>query len=114
MPRKQTLIARRDLPIFVKQENTDVNSNSKELLNLQSIYPRPSSQTASTTKTADFSGYVNTDIKLEFDEGTPHNHSFTGYESLHELDRPQVVVLCVHMKTQLCRYGVLLLLVSLY
>ena len=92
MPRKQTLIARRDLPIFVKQENTDVNSNSKDLLNLQSIYPRPSSQTASTTKTADFSGYVNTDIKYELDEGTPQSRHFPGYDTLHELDRPQVVI----------------------
>lgn len=90
MPRKQTLVARRDLPIFIKQETTEFNSNSKQLLNLPSIYPRQPSQPISTTKTADFSGYVNTDIKTEIGDVTPHNASFSGYELVQDFDKPQV------------------------
>ena len=90
MPRKQTLVARRDLPIFIKQETTDINSNSKQLLNLPSIYPRQPSQPISTTKTADFSGYVNTDIKTEIGDVTPHNATFSGYELVQDFDKPQV------------------------
>ena len=90
MPRKQTLVARRDLPIFVKQEPTDINSNSRQLLNLPSIYPRQTTQ-STTTKTADFSGYVNTDIKSEVGELTPHNQTFTGFNLVQDLDKPHQV-----------------------
>ncbi|XP_005106760.1 transcription factor E2F6 [Aplysia californica] len=90
MPRKQTLVARRDLPIFVKQEPSDIVSSSKQLLNLPSIYPRQPSQTSTTTKTADFSGYVNTDIKSEVGEITPHNQSFSGFQLVEDLEKPQV------------------------
>ncbi|XP_059176167.1 transcription factor E2F3-like [Physella acuta] len=94
MPRKQTLVARRDLPIFIKQEPADCGSITNQLLNLPSIYPRPTpgAQGGATTKTqteSDFS-YSTTDIKHEFEQSTPHDASFSGYELIQELEKPQV------------------------
>uniref|UniRef100_A0A2C9JGX0 E2F/DP family winged-helix DNA-binding domain-containing protein n=1 Tax=Biomphalaria glabrata TaxID=6526 RepID=A0A2C9JGX0_BIOGL len=90
MPRKQTLVARRDLPIFIKQEPSDSGSNSQNLLNLASIYPRQTTQNTST-KTADFSSYANTEIKLEF-EHSSNDANLSGYQLdlIDEFDKPQV------------------------
>ncbi|KAK0055572.1 transcription factor E2F3 [Biomphalaria pfeifferi] len=90
MPRKQTLVARRDLPIFIKQEPSDSGSNSQNLLNLSSIYPRQTTQNTST-KTADFSSYANTEIKLEF-EHSSNDANLSGYQLdlIDEFDKPQV------------------------
>ena len=89
MPRKQTLVARRDLPIFIKQEPKDFTSSSTQLLNLPSIYPRQSTQTTTTTKThQDFSSYANTDIKSEIDDLS--TTTFSGYQLMQDNEKPQV------------------------
>ncbi|CAL1530318.1 unnamed protein product [Lymnaea stagnalis] len=91
MPRKQTLVARRDLPIFIKQEPSDIGSNSQQLLNLPSIYPRQGSQVAtSTTKTGDFSAYDSIEIKQEYDHSTPQDANLSGFQLIQELEKPQV------------------------
>ncbi|CAG5120394.1 unnamed protein product [Candidula unifasciata] len=88
MPRKQTLIARRDLPIFIKQETTENEHSSQQLLTLGNVYPRQLTQ--STTKTADFSSYVNTDLKCDFGQITPLDPSFSEFQLVQGFEKPQV------------------------
>ncbi|BFZ21161.1 hypothetical protein BsWGS_24200 [Bradybaena similaris] len=89
MPRKQTLIARRDLPIFVKQETAENELNSQQLLNLANVYPRQQTQSTSTT-TADFTSYVNTEVKCEFGQITSLDPAFSEFHLVQGFEKPQV------------------------
>lgn len=89
MPRKQTLIARRDLPIFVKQETAENELNCQQLLSLANVYPRQQTQSTSTT-TADFTSYVNTEVKCEFGQITSLDPAFSEFQLVQGFEKPQV------------------------
>lgn len=102
MPRKQTLIARRDLPIFVKQEATENEHNSQQLITLTNIYPRQQTQ-GSSTMTADFSSYINTEVKYEFGQTTPQDPNSSEFQLAQEFEKTQVmtVLLIILLFTRL-------------
>ncbi|GFO13918.1 transcription factor e2f3 [Plakobranchus ocellatus] len=93
MPRKQTLVARNEVPIFVKQEPVDIVQNTQQLLNLPSIYPRQSSQ-GTTTKPSDFDLTTALGLDdlphLEFAQNTSQDPYFSGIHLTQEWDKPQV------------------------
>ncbi|RUS72376.1 hypothetical protein EGW08_019856 [Elysia chlorotica] len=89
MPRKQTLVARHEVPIFVKQE-PDIGHNT-QLLNLPSIYPRQSSHSqGTTTKPGDFTAFSHIESKHDFGQNTIQEPFYTGIQLTEEWDKRQV------------------------
>ena len=95
MPRKQTLVARHEVPIFVKQEPSDIGHNTQQLLNLPSIYPRQSSQ-GTTTKPGDFTAFSHIESKHEFGQNTTQEPFFTSIHLTEEWDKRQVIILIIY------------------
>ncbi|GFR94437.1 transcription factor E2F6-like [Elysia marginata] len=89
MPRKQTLVARHEVPIFVKQEPSDIIQTNQQLLSFSSIYPRQSSQ-GTTTKPGDFTAFSHIESKHEVGQNTVPDPYFTGIHLTEEWDKRQV------------------------
>lgn len=95
MPRKQTLIARHDLPVFVKQES-NIGQSSQQLLNLTSICPRPSTQrnTNTTNSVSDFCiGGQNIPFTHDASIYTPQTTICSPLNISKELKKPQVIII---------------------
>lgn len=81
------MVARHEVPIFVKQEPSDIIQTNQQLLNLPNIYPR---QSQGTTKPSDFTAFSQIEIKHEVGQNTIQDPYFTGIQITEDWDKRQV------------------------